>query len=89
MSIYKIKLIDKKAVASRTNIFSFEKPEGFTFKPGQYAGFTLIEPQEIDDKGVTRRFSLLSVPDDPFVAIATHIRNSAYKQILNTLPIGP
>lgn len=88
MAIYKLKLIDRKEVARDTIIFVFEKPEGFSFKPGQYAGFTLINPPEIDAGGITRRFSLLSTPDDPFISIATRAQNSAYKRVLISLPIG-
>lgn len=88
MPIYHLKLIDRKVVAHDTNLFTFEKPEGFTFIPGQYAGFTLIESQEIDTGGITRRFSILSIPNDPFIAIATRTQKSAYKRVLNALPIG-
>lgn len=88
MPIHILKLIAQKEVASGTKVFSFEKPAGLTFKPGQYAGFTLINPSETDAGGVTRRFSLLSTPDDNHLSIATRIQNSAYKRVLNLLPIG-
>lgn len=88
MPIYQLKLLNRFAAARNTIVLQFAKPAGFTFKPGQYGGFTLINPEETDTNGITRRFSLLSTPDDPFIAIATRIQNSAFKRVLNTLPIG-
>src|SRR3990167_8079609 len=88
MAIHLLKLIDRQTVANHTVEFRFEKPASFHFKPGQYGGFTLINPPEIDKNGITRRFSLLSTPDDPHLAIAVRIQHSIYKRILNTLPIG-
>lgn len=87
MPIYKLKLINRHEVARNTFQFNFEKPEGFQFKAGQYGGFTLIEPPETDAGGITRRFSLLSAPDDQHVSIAMRIQQSAYKRVLKELPI--
>jgi ferredoxin-NADP reductase len=87
MPIYKLKLIDRNEVARGTKVFVFEKPKGFTFKPGQYGGFTLIDPPETDVGGITRRFSLSSAPDDKHIVIATRIQNTAYKRVLNALPL--
>lgn len=88
MPIYKIKLIDRQEVARSTVLFRFEKPAGFTFKPGQYAGFTLLDPPETDEQGITRRFSLASIPEDNSIDVVTRIQQSAYKRVLNSLPLG-
>jgi ferredoxin-NADP reductase len=88
MPIYKLKLIEKREVARGTIVFSFEKPAGFTFKAGQYGGFTLIDPPETDAGGITRRFSLLSAPTDTHLAFVTRIQASAYKRVLKDLPAG-
>lgn len=85
MPIHKLKLISKRPVANNTIELRFTKPEGFTFVPGQYGGFTLIEPAETDAGGNTRRFSLLSIPNDDHLAIVTRIQNSAFKRMLNNL----
>lgn len=45
MPIYNIKLIGRKEVARGTMAFTFEKPKGFTFKVGQFADYTLINPK--------------------------------------------
>lgn len=88
MPIHKLKLISRREIARGTIEFIFDKPAGLNFIPGQYAGFTLINPSETDASGITRRFSLLSTPADNHIAIATRIQNSAYKRVLNTLAIG-
>ncbi len=88
MPIHKLKLLARREVAKGTVVFVFEKPQGLTFTPGQYAGFTLIDPPEQDANGITRRFSLLSTPDDEHIMIATRIQNSAFKRVINRLPIG-
>lgn len=90
MPIYKLKLIDRREIVKGIILFAFEKPEGFTFKPGQYAGFTLIDPTETDAAGITRRFSLLGTPQDTHLTIAMrfHDKAHAYKRVLNQLAIG-
>ncbi|VVC75806.1 Na(+)-translocating NADH-quinone reductase subunit F [Aquicella siphonis] len=88
MPIHKLKLISRREVANNTVEFMFEKPDGFTFIPGQYGGFTLINPSETDAGGITRRFSLLSTPEDKFIAVTMRIQSSAFKRVLNTLPLG-
>lgn len=88
MAIYTLKLLDRYNVARNTIVFVFTKPAGLTYQPGQYGGFTLINPKEKDAGGITRRFSLLSSPDDDYLAIVTRIQNSAYKRELNALTPG-
>lgn len=88
MPIHHLKLIGKHAVAANTIQFDFEKPAGFTFIPGQYGGFTLINPPETDTGGITRRFSILSTPDDAMLSIAMRIQQSAFKRVLKELPSG-
>ncbi|HEX4044735.1 MAG TPA: FAD-dependent oxidoreductase [Gammaproteobacteria bacterium] len=88
MPLYKLKLIERQEIAQNTLLLSFEKPAELTFKPGQYGGFTLINPSETDAGGITRRFSLLSIPEDNLLSIATRVQNSAYKRVLKTLPLG-
>jgi len=88
MAIHLLKLIERHQAAKNTLVLVFEKPAGFSFKPGQYGGFTLVNPTEQDASGNTRRFSLLSSPDDAHLSIATRIQQSTYKKMLMTLPIG-
>lgn len=87
MPIHKLKLLERKEVARGTLQFIFEKPSGFVFQPGQYGGFTLID-SGLEPGANTRRFSILSAPHDPHLAIATRIQSSSYKRVLNELKNG-
>jgi len=87
MPIYTLKLIKRHDVAANTIVCDFAKPDGFKFTPGQYGGFTLIQPEITDDKGITRRFSLMSSPDDATLSIVTRIQSSAFKINLSNLPM--
>jgi ferredoxin-NADP reductase len=88
MPIHILKLLARHEIARETTLFKLEKPQGFQFKPGQYAGITLINPTETDTQGITRRFSLLNTPDDDHLSFATRIQTSAFKRVLKDLPIG-
>ncbi len=88
MPIYKIKLLQRETVANNTIKLTFEKPDGMTYQAGQFAGWTLINPVETDDKGSTRRFSFLSAPDDKVLTMVTRVQHSAYKRNLQNLNIG-
>lgn len=88
MPIHILKLLHRREVARATVEFQFNKPDNFNFIPGQYAGFTLINPKETDTGGITRRFSLSSTPDDDHIAITLRIQPSAYKRMLNEMRIG-
>ena len=85
---YLVKLKDRRQVAERTMAFQFEKPEGFTFKAGQAIDMTLINPSETDGEGSGRAFSIASAPDEEMFLVATRMRDTAFKRVLGTLPIG-
>jgi ferredoxin-NADP reductase len=85
---YLVKLKDRRQVAERTMAFQFEKPEGFTFKAGQSIDMTLINPLETDREGNGRAFSIASAPDEGLLLVATRMRDTAFKRVLGTMPIG-
>ncbi|MGO3184550.1 MAG: FAD-dependent oxidoreductase [Aequorivita sp.] len=82
-----IKLNCKKEVASNTMTFHFDKPEGFMFKAGQFADYTLIKPSETDAEGNTRGFSL-GAPFEKDILFTTRMRDTAFKRVLKDMPIG-
>ncbi len=86
--ITNIKLLKREEIANGTMAFHFEKPEGFTFRAGQFADYTLIDPPETDAEGNTRGFSIASAPYEPFLMAATRMRDTAFKRVLRDLPIG-
>jgi ferredoxin-NADP reductase len=85
---YLVKLHDRRLVAERTMAFQFEKPEGFAFKAGQFIDMTLINPSETDGEGNGRAFSIASAPDEGTLLVATRMRDTAFKRVLGTMPIG-
>ena len=85
---YKIKFLKKQEVAEGTMAFHFSKPEGFSFKAGQNADYTLINPTETDPEGNKRTFSFVSVPEDAEIVFATRMRDTAFKRSLKNLAEG-
>ncbi|MBL8527039.1 MAG: FAD-dependent oxidoreductase [Burkholderiales bacterium] len=83
-----VKLIRKETIADGTMAFYFAKPEGFDFRAGQFADYTLIDPSETDAEGNTRGFSLVQAPYEPDLVAATRMRDTAFKRVLKNLPIG-
>lgn len=88
MSLPRTKLVKKEEVAEQTMAFMFEKPAGFTYKAGQFADYTLIDPQDTDEEGNTRGFSLSSAPYEPNLMCTTRMRDTAFKRVLKDMPIG-
>lgn len=86
--IAKIKLLKKAVVADGTMAFHFAKPDGFEFRAGQFADYTLLDPAETDEEGNTRAFSLVQAPYEPELVAATRMRDTAFKRVLKSLPIG-
>ena len=87
-TMYQVKLTKRYEVAERTMAFQFEKPEGFTFKAGQSVDMTLLNPPETDGEGNGRAFSIASAPDEDMLLVATRMRDTAFKRVLGTMPIG-
>jgi ferredoxin-NADP reductase len=68
--------------------FHFEKPDGFEFRAGQYADYTLVDPPEIDAEGDTREFTFSSAPFEDDLACTVRVRQTAFKRVLHDMPIG-
>jgi ferredoxin-NADP reductase len=83
-----VKLIKKEEIAGGTMAFYFEKPEGFEYRAGQFADYTLINPPETDAEGDTRGFSLITAPFEEYIGAATRLRDTAFKRTLKDLPLG-
>jgi ferredoxin-NADP reductase len=88
MATYEVSLKHRRDVAEGTTAFLFEKPAGMSFKAGQYLNFTLVDPPETDAEGNTRTFSIASAPDDEELMMATRMRDTAFKRVLRTMPLG-
>lgn len=88
MPIQKIQLLKKEEIANGTMAFYFQKPEGFSFRAGQFCDITLVDPPETDTEGNTRGFSLAHAPFEEDIMVATRMRDTAFKRVLKELPIG-
>ena len=66
----------------------FDKPPGWVFTAGQFLDMTLLTPAETDAEGNTRSFSIASGPDEDTLMVATRMRDTAFKRVLKTMPIG-
>jgi ferredoxin-NADP reductase len=82
------KLVSRHEVAEGTVAFHFEKPPNWTFKAGQYLDMTLLDPAETDAEGNTRTFSIASGPHEDTLMVATRMRDTAFKRMLKTMPLG-
>ena len=88
MAIYKVKLKSRQEIASGTMAFHFEKPQGFSYKAGQFGDVTLANPPETDAEGNTRTFTLASAPYEGDLMVATRIRDTTFKRVLKTMALG-
>jgi ferredoxin-NADP reductase len=82
------KLKGREEVAEHTMAFRFEKPATFKFIPGQFIDITLLNPPETDAEGNTRGFSIASAPYEDFIMVATRLRDTAFKRVLRSVPLG-
>ena len=87
-SVHSLTLKGRSQVAERTLELRFDRPPGLTFKAGQYMDLTLVEPPETDAEGNTRTFSINSAPDDPELTFSTRLRDTAFKRVLQAMPVG-
>ena len=81
------RLTERYEVADNTMAFQFEKPAGWTFKPGQFVDITLMNPPETDAEGNTRGFSISAAPHEPFIMVTTRLRDTAFKRVLKSMPL--
>jgi ferredoxin-NADP reductase len=85
---FTVTLQRREPVADRTMAFHFSKPAGFQFTAGQSLDLTLIKPPQTDAEGDIRTFTIASAPQDDDLVIATRLRDTAFKRVLTTMPIG-
>jgi ferredoxin-NADP reductase len=81
-------LLRRQLVADRTMAFTFAKPADWDFRAGQFVDITLLDPPETDVEGDTRGFSISSAPSEGVITITTRLRDSAFKRVLQTTPLG-
>lgn len=88
MTSYEVRLEGREDVAEGTMAFHFEKPSGFSFKPGQAIDVILIAPPTTDAQSARHTFSIVSASYQGELVVATRMRDSAFKRALKSLSIG-
>ena len=88
MAVHETRLARRETVAEGTMTFYFAKPPGFRHQAGQSLTMTLINPPETDSEGSGRTFTIASAPHEAELMIATRMRDTAFKRVLKTAPIG-
>ena len=83
-----VRLQRREEVADRTMAFHFDKPAGFSFKPGQAIDLILPDPAVPGAESARHAFSIVSAPHEGELVVATRMRDSAFKNALAQLPIG-
>jgi ferredoxin-NADP reductase len=81
-------LVRREMVAERTMSFWFDRPADWTYRAGQFIDITLLDPPETDAEGNTRGFSVSSAPSEGVIMITTRLRDTAFKRVLQTMPLG-
>src|SRR5665213_3603799 len=87
-SLTTAKLLSRHEIAEGTMAFRFERPANWAFKAGQYLDMTLLDPPETDSEGSVRSFSIASGPHEETLMVATRMRDTAFKRVLRTMPLG-
>jgi ferredoxin-NADP reductase len=88
MSSTPVQLRRREEVADRTFAFHFDKPAGFTFKPGQAVDLILPESAALAGDNARHAFSIVSAPHESELVVATRMRGSPFKNALAQLPVG-
>jgi ferredoxin-NADP reductase len=88
MSNFKAILKARDSLCAGTTGLYFEKPDGFQFKPGQFADFTVDFLTTTDAGGSTRTLSIASAPHEKDLLVAMRMRDTGFKRAASTLPIG-
>jgi len=88
MTSIPVRLQRREEVAHGTMAFHFDKPVGFTFKPGQAIDLVLEDPAVAGTDNARHAFSIVSAPHEGDLVVATRMRDSAFKHALARLPVG-
>jgi ferredoxin-NADP reductase len=86
--VFKTALLSRETIAERTMSFRFERPVDWSYRAGQFVDVTLLDPPETDAEGNTRGFTISSAPRENVITITTRLRDTAFKRILQRMPLG-
>jgi Flavodoxin reductases (ferredoxin-NADPH reductases) family 1 len=86
--VFQTTLVGREMVAERTMSFRFDKPADWEYRAGQSVDMTLLDPPETDAEGNLRAFTISSAPRENAITITTRLRDTAFKRVLQTVPLG-
>ena len=86
--VFQTTLVGREMVAERTMSFRFDKPADWEYRAGQSIDMTLLDPPETDAEGSLRPFTVSSAPRENAITITTRLRDTAFKRVLQTVPLG-
>jgi ferredoxin-NADP reductase len=88
MRLCKAILKGRDTLCDGTTGLYFERPDGFEFKPGQFANFTLDSVITTDPGGITRSLPIATAPHETDLMAAMRMRDTGFRRIASALPIG-
>jgi ferredoxin-NADP reductase len=86
----KLILVSKRPETDDVTSFLFRSEAPLKWQPGQFLHYSLPHP-DADDRGITRYFTIASVPYEGQVMLTTRFasgRSSSFKRALRQLPVG-
>ncbi|MBD3329557.1 hypothetical protein GF357_03620 [Candidatus Dojkabacteria bacterium] len=87
--MWKIGFLEKRKVAEGTKIYSFDKPDDFQFTEGQYIEMELFNVKDPEVSHDSKHFfSIASSSCDETLDFLTRVRESKFKQALDSLVRG-
>jgi ferredoxin-NADP reductase len=81
---YQVQLIGKERCGDDVLISRFSRPEGYSFRAGQWFRLFL----DTDEGEVAKTFSHCAAPADPDIEMTTRLSGSAFKRALDALEPG-
>ncbi len=75
---------DREVCGAELGVFRFERPEGYSFRPGQFASVTVATRDGVQ----TKHFTHSQAPADPYLEVTTRLTGSAFKDALLALRPG-
>ena len=83
-----LQLLDRKWIGKNMIALIFNKPDNFTFQPGQYLEWT-VPPVYSDSRGNRRYFTIASAPTESTLQLGVKIppQRSKFKHALQEMPL--
>ena len=85
---YNAEFLGLEKLAAGIVSFRLEKPEGFSYRAGQYCLLTVPDIGYQDERGLRRPLSIASSPLEKELLFVTKLSDSAVKRTLSEMPPG-